>query len=77
MSTAELKLAFFRELDTLPEDVFLMFQEKFRQLLKQAKAATKRKAKPKPKGILGLYKGQVMYMAPDFNAPLEDFKDYM
>lgn len=26
---------------------------------------------------LGTLKGTVLYMAPDFDAPLEDFKDYM
>ena len=31
--------------------------------------------RPAPK--LGTLKGTVLYMAPDFNAPLEEFKDYM
>ena len=35
---------------------------------------------PKP-GIpprrLGTLKGTVLYIAPDFNAPLDEFKDYM
>jgi antitoxin (DNA-binding transcriptional repressor) of toxin-antitoxin stability system len=26
---------------------------------------------------LGTMKGSVLHMAPDFNAPLEDFKEYM
>jgi predicted DNA-binding antitoxin AbrB/MazE fold protein len=26
---------------------------------------------------LGTMKGSVLYMAPDFDAPLDDFKDYM
>jgi prevent-host-death family protein len=30
--------------------------------------------KPRRPGTL---KGTVLYMAPDFDAPLEDFKDYM
>ena len=30
--------------------------------------------KPRPSGTL---KGTVLYMAPDFDEPLEDFKDYM
>lgn len=25
----------------------------------------------------GSAKGKILYMAPDFNAPLEDFKEYM
>ena len=32
-----------------------------------------------PKGvpIFGRGKGMVLYMAPDFDAPLDDFKEYM
>ncbi len=41
-----------------------------------AKLTAEMKAeRPAPK--LGTLKGTVLYMAPDFNAPLEDFKDYM
>jgi prevent-host-death family protein len=31
--------------------------------------------RPPPK--LGTLKGTVLYMAPDFDAPLEEFKEYM
>lgn len=31
----------------------------------------------RPAPRLGTLKGTVLYMAPDFNAPLEEFKDYM
>jgi prevent-host-death family protein len=31
----------------------------------------------RPKRKLGTLKGTVLYMAPDFDAPLEEFKDYM
>ena len=31
----------------------------------------------KPRRQLGTLKGTVKYMAPDFDAPLEDFKEYM
>ena len=31
---------------------------------------------PRPRQ-LGTLKGTVRYMAPDFDAPLDDFKDYM
>ncbi|MBM4255244.1 MAG: DUF2281 domain-containing protein [Deltaproteobacteria bacterium] len=34
-------------------------------------------ADSKPKRQLGTLKGTVLYMAPDFDAPLEDFKEYM
>ena len=30
-----------------------------------------------PARKLGTLKGTVLYMAPDFDAPLEDFKEYM
>jgi antitoxin (DNA-binding transcriptional repressor) of toxin-antitoxin stability system len=32
---------------------------------------------PRPERKLGTLKGSVLYMAPDFDAPLEDFKEYM
>jgi antitoxin (DNA-binding transcriptional repressor) of toxin-antitoxin stability system len=32
---------------------------------------------PKPQRQLGTMKGTVRYMAPDFDAPLDDFKEYM
>jgi antitoxin (DNA-binding transcriptional repressor) of toxin-antitoxin stability system len=31
----------------------------------------------RPLRQLGTMKGSVLYMAPDFDAPLEDFKEYM
>jgi antitoxin (DNA-binding transcriptional repressor) of toxin-antitoxin stability system len=34
-------------------------------------------ARPSPERRLGTLKGTVLYMAPDFDAPLEDFKEYM
>jgi len=35
-------------------------------------------AKPeRPLRQFGTMKGTVLYMAPDFDAPLEDFKEYM
>ena len=33
-------------------------------------------APPRPRQ-LGTLRGTVLYMAPDFDAPLDDFKDYM
>lgn len=44
--------------------------------LKLIEIETKDKA-PKPKRRFGALKGFVTYMADDFDAPLEDFKDYM
>jgi len=34
-------------------------------------------APPPEERKLGTLKGTVLYMAPDFDAPLEDFKEYM
>lgn len=31
----------------------------------------------KPRRVLGDQAGSVLYMAPDFDAPLDDFKEYM
>ncbi len=31
----------------------------------------------RPRAKFGSGRGQVLYMAPDFDAPLEDFKEYM
>ena len=44
------------------------------------KAVARLVAEPKPISQprrLGTLKGTVLYMAPDFDAPLEDFKEYM
>ena len=32
---------------------------------------------PIPRRTLGTMRGTVLYMAPDFDAPLEEFKEYM
>lgn len=31
----------------------------------------------RPRPVLGSAKGKILYMAEDFDAPLEDFKEYM
>ena len=31
----------------------------------------------RPRPVFGSAKGKILYMAPDFDAPLEDFKDYV
>lgn len=33
--------------------------------------------KSKPRAKFGSGKGLILYMAPDFDAPLDDFKEYM
>lgn len=41
-----------------------------------ARLVAEPKHEPKPRRP-GTLKGTVLYMAPDFDAPLEDFKEYM
>jgi hypothetical protein len=67
MSTSELKLILFRKIDSLPEEKL----RKIEQFLEtvQDNAPKQRKA--------GALKGFITYMAEDFDAPLEDLKEYM
>ena len=67
MSVAEMKLALIRAIDQMPP-------ERLEELLKQVKGEPSIKVRPRQ---LGALKGGVLYMAPDFDEPLEDFKDYM
>ena len=47
-------------------------------LLASAPAAPEAEAVPeKPRRIFGSGKNDILYMADDFDAPLDDFKDYM
>jgi antitoxin (DNA-binding transcriptional repressor) of toxin-antitoxin stability system len=34
-------------------------------------------AKPMQPRVPGLFPGSIIYMAPDFDAPMEEFKEYM
>ena len=69
MNVAEYKLDLFRQIDELSEESLL----EAKKLLVQLKA----KQKQKPKRQAGCMKGLVVYIAEDFDAPLEDFKEYM
>ncbi|MEQ1747056.1 MAG: DUF2281 domain-containing protein [Saprospiraceae bacterium] len=62
-----------RELHSLPEALKLEVLH-FVQFLKQEKTMEVKPARPKRKA--GMLKGKI-WMAPDFDAPLEDFKEYM
>jgi hypothetical protein len=53
-------------LQQLPED---QKQRVLGQLMGSSRVGKKRKA--------GSAKNDILYMAPDFDAPLDDFKDYM
>jgi antitoxin (DNA-binding transcriptional repressor) of toxin-antitoxin stability system len=52
------------------EIIILRDDKPMARLLRTAESA-------KPQRQLGTLKGTVLYMAPDFDAPLEDFKEYM
>ena len=68
MSSADL----FVKLNSLPEDLR-------KQVLDYIEFLLTRKQQPEPpkkKRVSGLMKGQI-HMADDFDAPLDDFKEYM
>jgi hypothetical protein len=78
MTTSDLKLTIFRQIDTLPvyllQDVELYLQN----IMQKAQNFTQENdIIQKKERQLGCLKGIVAYMADDFDAPLEDFKDYM
>lgn len=68
MSTAELKLLIIREIDRLPKD-------RLQEILNFLKGNTEIKSEKKRR--IGALKGTLLYMADDFDDPLDDFKDYM
>ena len=70
MSTAEL----FIQLEQLSEERKQSVSDFIAFLLKQE--AVKNEGKEKPRPVFGSMKG-MFKMAPDFDEPLEDFKDYM
>lgn len=51
----------------------VLLTEDDRPVAKLVATATERPKAPK----LGTQRGSVLYMAPDFDAPLDDFKEYM
>ena len=72
MSTAEIKIKLFRDIDNLPEQYLPDLQVMIQKYLAKVSANT-----PKRKRRLGVMKGLIVYMAPDFNKPLDDFAPYM
>lgn len=73
MNTSDVKLLLFREIDKLPAELLLELKE----LVQKIAASSKQAPTKKNKRQFGSMKGLVIYMAPDFNAPLDEFKDYM
>ncbi|HRN36043.1 MAG TPA: DUF2281 domain-containing protein [Flavobacteriales bacterium] len=60
----------FVKINSLPEDIRKELEEYVDKLLKRLKK------EPKAKRPIGLMKGKI-WIADDFDEPLEDFKDYM
>ncbi len=52
----------------------VVITENDRPVARLVPTTTERLRKPRQPGLL---RGSVVYMAPDFDAPLEDFGDYM
>ncbi len=69
MDIAEHKLHLFRQIDTLPEESLIELQQIISRLQLAKKTSAPRQ--------FGCMKGLVVYMADDFDAPLEDFQEYM
>ena len=69
MNIAEHKLNLFRQIDELPEESLIELERLISQLQIKKKPASKRQ--------FGCMKGLIVSMADDFDAPLDDFKEYM
>ncbi len=64
-----------QEIHALPENLKLEVLH-FVQFLKQKQSAQSGPAKPRKRRQAGSAKGEI-FMVDDFNAPLEDFAEYM
>jgi len=65
MSTAEIKLNLFRQIDSLPDDALQKISMQVQQYLDEGKPVAKKQRE------FGSMKGLVLYMADDFDAPLQ------
>jgi hypothetical protein len=71
-NSSDLKLSIFRKIDQLPEQSLTEINE-----LLNTYITTSIKSKKQKRGFVGSIPNLVVYMAEDFDAPLEDFKEYM
>lgn len=64
---------------TLPELVHRLLPGETMQITENGRPVAVMAAAPETCQVpkLGTQRGSVLYMAPDFDAPLEDFKEYM
>jgi len=65
----------YKSLESLPDDLKRQVLD-FVEFLKKKHLTGKRAKKPERKSQFGHAKGQIS-MSEDFDAPLEEFKDYM
>lgn len=73
MNTSELKLELFRAIDQTPEELLPALKEAVVRINSGRASVPAAPAKRQ----FGSIKGLVLYMAPDFNEPLEEFNEYM
>lgn len=76
MNTAEIKPQLIRNISNLPEKLVLELRALIDDFLAKKQQQIPKPQQQKPRQF-GCMKGVVIYMADDFDAPLEDFKDYM
>lgn len=65
-------LQLYKEIESLPADLKKQVRD-FMEFLIEKTKSTKRK---KPEAVFGYLKGKIT-MSPDFDEPLEEFKEYM
>lgn len=70
MTTIELKTALHHTIDKLDE-------AQLRQLHATVSSILTKESEPAKQRKVGTMKGLVTYIADDFDAPLDDFKEYM
>jgi len=70
-------LAHFAEVSELTKAVRARLYEMLVEEMQYFGSPLQEKAKVQRSKSLGCMKGSVLYMAEDFNAPLEEFNDYM
>jgi len=72
MNTADLKLHLFRQIDNLPDEVLLQLQNLLNSWQQQPNTPLTQIPVRKAGSAKGFYE-----MKADFDAPLDDFKEYM
>ncbi len=74
MTVIELQSYIQKNIDKLPPEKLEQLKETIDKMVEQINEGKKTTLE---KRKFGSMKGFVKYMAPDFDEPLEDFKDYM